>query len=96
MVVSKPSLPANPSTPLIKLNELVIRIMVNKERTILSTGGISFIPKKPYISVIRTPPNFIIIPAAINSPMNFFVMDNTKISSLIPKKNIKVAAAAKY
>lgn len=45
MVVSKPMLPANPSTPSIKLNELVIRIMVSKERKILATGGIWSKPK---------------------------------------------------
>ena len=56
-VVNKPRLPANPSTPSIKLNELVITIIVNKVSTILAKCGIAVIPNKPCMLLICTPPN---------------------------------------
>jgi len=55
-VVKSPRLPAKPSTPSIKLKELVITIIVKKERVTLANCGISCKPRNPCMLVISTPP----------------------------------------
>ena len=73
----------------------MITTKVNMVKHADISGDKSLTPKKPYMLVIRTPPNTTIIAAANNWPISFFIGAVISISSFIPIKKIIIKAPTK-